>query len=37
MGSKINASNLSSFLKTAEPALGFGRFANADEHFVQSI
>jgi hypothetical protein len=36
MISKMKAFNLSSLLNAAVPALGFSRFANADEHFVQS-
>jgi hypothetical protein len=36
MISKMNAFNLSALLKAAVPALGFSRFAKADEHFVQS-
>jgi hypothetical protein len=36
MSSKMNAFNLSALLKAAVPALGFSRFAKADEHFVQS-
>jgi hypothetical protein len=36
MISKMKAFNLSAPLKAAAPALGLSRFANADEHFVQS-
>jgi hypothetical protein len=36
MISKMNAFNLSALLKAAVPARGFSRFANVDEHFVQS-